>query len=134
MNYTYKVYYSLLCELNAAQRRDRDMVITAISPIRALDIFHKNLQNLQEKSANGVVLRPKLTASDYAIKSFVQRYTDEVKGAPWIESPIDLPSTPNPELGAKPAPVPEHSQGEMPLDDARKPAEVKHEEAAAKVV
>ncbi len=128
MNYQYKVYFTINAALGEHQRKDRDMVITAINPIRALDIFHKNVQSLAEKTMGGMVTRPKLNAEDYKITKFVQCYRDEVKGMPMIESVIDMPNTSNPEIGVNPKEA-KVIQSEMPLEDERKSPESNHEEA-----
>jgi len=105
MNYTYKVYYAVL---TPATPRDRSMVLTAPTPVRALDIFHRNVQSL-----------PKLPLgpADYRIIGLVHRYQDTTKE--WIEAVVDLPNTPNPLVvnpdGSKLA----EQTTEMPLNDAR---------------
>jgi hypothetical protein len=119
MNYQYKVYYTLLVPVPEAYTKERDMVITAMNPVKALDIFHKNVQSFPSKTANGVVTRPALKAEDYKLTKFAQCYKDETAGRPLIESEIDLPQSPNPDTKSKPV-EPVAVQNEMPLDDKRR--------------
>lgn len=108
MNFSYKIYYEVLSPIAHNQSKARDMMISAQTPVRALDIFHNNLQN------NKPNLRPK----DYAIISMVQWYKNEVGKRETIEAAIDLPVTPNPDVVTKPVRQPV-VQDEMPLDDQR---------------
>lgn len=127
MNYTYKIYYSVLTDVPANQQKDRDMIITAPNPIRAIDVFHRNIQTM----------KPKLSPTDYKVTALVQRYKDTPvnqggTGA-WLESAVDLPSSPNPEIGHQPSPA-HAEQTEMPLNDPRIAPEVRYEQAEKQAV
>lgn len=94
MNYLYKAYYTVLIDLPANQRKERDMAITAPTPVRALDIFHKNLQTMP----------PKFKPTDYKLTGLFLRYKDDGGGLPstgtrdWREDAVDLPDSPNPDI------------------------------------
>jgi len=117
MQLTYKVYYTILVP---CLKKDKEMIITAQNPVRALDIFHKNVQSHESKSTNGIVTRPKLGPADYTVILLAHRYQDSNKT--WIEAGVDLPKTPNPDTAKAVAPEPLATTMEMPLNDERRPA------------
>ncbi len=117
-NLLYKVYFKVLVP---SPKAERDMCITSPTPIRALDVFHKNVQTM----------KPMLKPEDYTITSLVHRYKDtpEAQGGTgaWIEAKVDLPATPNPQIAPQALGTPS-VQVEMPLEDARL-VDVKYEKA-----
>lgn len=132
MNYQYRITYELLCPLGPGQLPNKDMRITAPTPVRAMDIFHKNVQSLQEKTMAGMVTRPKLKPEDYKVHNLFQIYPDSPVSLGGtglnIEALIDLPASPNPDTKAK-IEAAKEQQVELGLDDASKPIERNHEEA-----
>lgn len=120
-NQLYRIYYTILVPMAYGQHPDQDMAVTSQNPVKALDIFHKEVQAKTARldRATGNTLRPKLKATDYKVTKFVQTYQNETPPREWIESEIDLPASPNPDTTKKEVVVPS-TQDEMTLNDARR--------------
>jgi hypothetical protein len=77
--------------------------ISAPSPVSALNQFHSFLQTLAETLDGRRMLRPKLKPDEYKLDSMVQTYFNlDHRGKVMLDQPvdsaIDLPKTPNPDL------------------------------------
>lgn len=113
-NFLYKIYFTVP-DAMAPAKKERDMCITAPGPIRALDVFHRNVQTM----------KPLLAHTDYTVTKLVHRYKDDGGGLPsdgtgdWLEAAVDLPATPNPQIAVKAPETAPVRQVEMPLDDDR---------------
>lgn len=78
-------------------------IFEAPNPVSALNQFHAWMQWSREVAEDRTVLRPRLGHRDYILRSLNQIYHDahfhkNPFEQPLIESEIDLPNTPNPDL------------------------------------
>lgn len=119
MNLKYKIYYRIDPSVRHRLART-EFTVDAINPVRALDLFHGQMQLLDQKHyLSREVLRPKLTPSQYTVERMVQVYMDtpvRLGGTgELIEALVDLPASPNPELLLKPD-YPKYKALEMKLE------------------
>lgn len=101
----YKFYYEIDRAVHHRLARC-EKVIDAPTPIKALDMFHKFMQESHESHyLTRDVVRPRLTHSQYKIHRLMQVYHDTPRAlggtGEVIEAIQDLPSSPNPDLTAK---------------------------------
>lgn len=68
-------------------------------PISALNEIHRVMQKSRELGDKKKVLRPRLKPDEYRLIRFFQRYLDETTPEKrTVESDLDLPATPNPNV------------------------------------
>lgn len=70
--------------------------VYARDPIHALNEIHKLLQKTRELDGKRKEIRPRLKPHQYTLLRLFQRYTDITEKT--VESELDLPKTPNPDL------------------------------------
>jgi hypothetical protein len=74
----------------------REFRAYARDPIHALNLIHKQLQKTRELDAKRKEIRPRLKPDQYTICRLFLRYKDINDKT--VESDLDLPQTPNPDL------------------------------------
>lgn len=102
MSLKYKVYYSISPGVKHLLPRC-EYLVDAINPIRAIDLFHKAMQQTAAWSFDRkTCTRPQLYPNEYQVHKLVQVYPDSPRQlggtGELIEAEIDLPSSPNPSV------------------------------------
>lgn len=104
MTYRFRYYYGEGVRTYGKSVHAGQADFQAASPITAINQFHRFMQmNKEIASDRKTVLRPKLLASDYKVESLHEVYHDaslqrDIAATPIVESRLDYPDSPNPDL------------------------------------